>query len=53
MTHNPPSQIRVLLLLTASMVAGLTVATIISEREFSRRDDPSLFKAESLVAESP
>ncbi|MCB9938478.1 MAG: hypothetical protein H6823_09570 [Planctomycetaceae bacterium] len=53
MSHQPPSQTRVLLLLAASMVAGLTVATIISDREVTRRDNPSTLKAESLVAESP
>ncbi|MDA1052895.1 MAG: hypothetical protein O3C40_20780 [Planctomycetota bacterium] len=53
MTHKPPSQARVLLLLAASLLAGLLTATLFSPREAVRRDEPMPLTEQSYVAESP
>lgn len=53
MSHNSPSQIYVVLLLTISFVAGMVVSTSLSERGRNLPDDPSPFNAEPLVAETP
>jgi hypothetical protein len=53
MSRKPPSQIHVLLLLAASLVAGLIVSTSLGRREVARQDDPSPLNPQPLVAETP
>lgn len=53
MQHDPPSQLRVSLLLAASLIAGMLASTLISPRESARRDEPLLRIEQSLAAETP
>lgn len=53
MSHQLLSQVRVLLLLAASLVAGLIVSTWFSQHELARRNNPAPDSAQSLAVESP
>ena len=53
MSHKQPSQLQIVLLLTASALAGLIVSTTITRREATPDHEPPPFSMQSLIAESP
>ncbi len=53
MTYKTPSQTRVVLLLTASFLAGMIASTFVSPREPVRPDEPLPLIEQSLAAETP
>ena len=53
MSQQQPSQLRVLLLLAASLAFGLLASTMLSQREVTYTDSSTPLSEQSLLAESP
>jgi len=53
MSHQPPSQARISLLLVGSLIAGVLASTLLSPREAVRRDQPALPIEQTLAVETP